>query len=43
MGRIDAGKLKLCIDRTYPLAQVANAHRDLESRKTAGKFVLTIS
>jgi NADPH2:quinone reductase len=39
---IDAGKLKLRIDRTYPLAQAADAHRDLESRKTAGKLVLTI-
>ncbi len=39
---IDAGKLKLRIDRTYPLAEVASAHRDLESRKTAGKLVLTI-
>jgi NADPH2:quinone reductase len=39
---IDSGKLKLRIDRTYPLADVAQAHRDLESRKTAGKLVLTI-
>jgi NADPH2:quinone reductase len=43
LGWIDAGKLKLRIDRTYPLAQAADAHRDLESRKTAGKLVLTIS
>ena len=33
---IDEGKLKLRIDRTYPLAQAADAHRDLEGRKTAG-------
>jgi NADPH2:quinone reductase len=37
---IDAGKLKLRIDRTYPLAQAADAHRDLEGRKTAGKLIL---
>jgi NADPH2:quinone reductase len=43
LGWIDAGKLKLRIDRTYPLAQAADAHRDLESRKTAGKLVLTIA
>ena len=43
LGWIDAGKLKLRIDRTYELAQAADAHRDLESRKTAGKLVLTIS
>lgn len=40
---LDAGKLKLRIDHTYPLAEAAQAHRDLESRKTAGKLVLTIS
>ena len=39
---IDSGKLKLRIDRTYPLADVASAHRDLEGRKTSGKLVLTI-
>jgi NADPH2:quinone reductase len=39
---IDAGKLRLRIDRTYPLAEAAAAHRDLESRKTAGKLLLDI-
>jgi NADPH2:quinone reductase len=34
------GKLKLRIDRAYPLAQAADAHRDLEGRKTAGKLIL---
>jgi NADPH2:quinone reductase len=37
---IQSGKLKLAIDRTYPLAQAAQAHRDLESRATAGKVLL---
>ena len=37
---IDAGKLKLRIDRTYPLAEAAEAHRDLEGRQTAGKLLL---
>jgi NADPH2:quinone reductase len=40
---LDSGKLKLRIDRTYPLADVAMAHRDLESRKTAGKLLLTVT
>jgi NADPH2:quinone reductase len=39
---IDAGKLRLRIDHTYPLADAAAAHRDLESRKTAGKLLLAI-
>lgn len=39
---VDAGKLQLRIDRTYPLAEAATAHRDLESRKTAGKLLLSI-
>ena len=34
------GKLKLRIDRTYPLAEASQAHRDLEGRKTAGKLIL---
>ncbi len=42
LGAIDAGKLRVRIDRTYPLANAAAAHRDLESRKTAGKLVLVI-
>ncbi len=40
---IDTGKLKLRIDRTYPLADAASAHRDLEGRHTAGKVILTVS
>src|ERR1022692_1312949 len=39
---IDAGTLRLRIDRTYPLAEAAAAPRDLESRKTAGKLLLAI-
>jgi NADPH:quinone reductase len=37
---IDTGKLKLRIERTYPLAEAAAAHQDLESRGTAGKLLL---
>src|ERR1035438_8146963 len=42
LGWLDSGKLKLRIDHTYPLADAAAAHRDLESRKTAGKLLLTV-
>lgn len=37
---IGAGKLRLRIERTYPLANAAAAHGDLEGRKTAGKLLL---
>ncbi len=37
---IAAGKLKLRIEHTYPLADAAKAHRDLEGRKTTGKLLL---
>jgi NADPH2:quinone reductase len=40
---IESGQVKLRVDRTYPLAEAASAHRDLEGRKTAGKLVLTVS
>ena len=40
---IDEGKLKLRIDRTFPLAQAADAHRALEGRHTAGKLLLTVA
>jgi NADPH2:quinone reductase len=37
------GKLKLRIEHVYPLAEAAQAHRDLEGRKTTGKIVLKVS
>ena len=40
LGWIAAGKLELRIDRTFPLSEAAQAHRDLEGRKTAGKVLL---
>jgi NADPH:quinone reductase len=40
---VASGKLKLRIDRTYPLAEAAAAHRDLEGRHTAGKLILVVS
>ena len=48
-GRIDdlfrwviEGKLKVRIDHSYPLDQAAQAHIDLEGRKTIGKLLLTM-
>ena len=37
---IGSGKLKLRVEKTWPLADAAQAHRDLEGRKTAGKLLL---
>jgi NADPH2:quinone reductase len=37
---IAEGTIQLRIDREYPLADAAQAHRDLEGRKTAGKILL---
>jgi NADPH2:quinone reductase len=39
-GMAAAGTLKLRIGHTYPLADAAQAHRDLEGRKTTGKLLL---
>jgi NADPH2:quinone reductase len=39
---IAEGKLQLRIDREYPLAEAAQAHSDLEGRKTSGKILLRI-
>ena len=40
LGMISRGELRLRIDHEYPLAEAAQAHRDLEGRKTAGKLLL---
>jgi len=37
---IAQGELKLRIHKVYPLAEAAQAHRDLEGRKTTGKLLL---
>lgn len=40
LNMISSGELKLQIHKTYPLADAAQAHRDLEARKTTGKLLL---
>jgi NADPH2:quinone reductase len=39
---VSSGKVKIHIDQSYPLAQVQQAHRDLEARKTTGCTILTL-
>jgi NADPH2:quinone reductase len=40
LGWVADGSLKLRLEHSYPLAEAAQAHRDLESRKTTGKLLL---
>jgi NADPH2:quinone reductase len=40
LGWIESGELNIRIDRRYPLAEAAQAHLDLESRRTTGKLLL---
>lgn len=35
-----SGKLKLRLEKTFPMAEAAEAHRQLEGRKTTGKVIL---
>jgi len=42
LGMIASGKLKMRIDHTYKLADAAQAHGDLEGRKTTGKLLLLV-
>jgi NADPH2:quinone reductase len=37
---VKSGKVKFAINQRYPLADAAQAHRDLESRKTTGQTIL---
>lgn len=41
-GTVGSGKVKIRIDQRYPLADVQQAHRDLEARKTTGSTILTL-
>ena len=37
---VKSGKVKISVNQTYPLSEAAQAHRDLEARKTTGSTVL---
>jgi NADPH2:quinone reductase len=39
---VESGAVKIRIDQRYPLAEVAQAHRELEARKTTGSSVLMV-
>jgi NADPH2:quinone reductase len=40
LGWVASGRLKLRTEHTYALADAAQAHADMESRKTTGKILL---
>jgi NADPH:quinone reductase len=39
---VQKGAVKLAINQTYPLCDAAQAHRDLQDRKTTGSTVFTV-
>jgi NADPH2:quinone reductase len=39
---VSSGQVKIAIDQRFPLAEVAEAHRSLEARKTTGCTILTL-
>lgn len=39
---LEAGRLRAIVDRTYPLAEAAEAHAFVETKRARGKVVLTV-
>lgn len=42
-GWLESGQLKVRVDRVFPLAEVADAHRYMEAGRTKGKVLLSIA
>ena len=40
LGSVASGELEVVIGNTYPLSEVAQAHKDLQERRTTGKLLL---
>ena len=40
--RIDAGRIRVVVDRSFPLNEVADAHRYMETKRARGKVVLSV-
>jgi len=37
---VGSGAVRIAVSQTYPLSEAAQAHRDLEARRTTGSTVL---
>ena len=42
LGWVASGKLSVRVGARFPLADAAEAHRQLEARRTTGKVILTL-
>ena len=42
-GRMEAGQFRAIIDRTYPLAEIADAYRYVETGRKAGIVVIDVA
>lgn len=40
--QIDAGRLRVVVDRSFPISDVAEAHRFMETKRARGKVVLAV-
>ena len=40
---LDSGAIRVYVDRVFPLAEAAAAHRELEQGHTRGKIVLSVA
>jgi NADPH:quinone reductase len=40
LGAVASGELEVVIGNTYPLSEVARAHKDMQERRTSGKLLL---
>jgi NADPH:quinone reductase-like Zn-dependent oxidoreductase len=40
--KLESAQFKPRIDRTFPLSQIADAHRYMESNQQIGKIVVTV-